>query len=226
MSARERWCRPYTGVTSSRAGTRRAGRGRRARSAGRAAGGIRRRGIWPATGDADDGQWNSALTAARATGAAGGPAGGGAQGPSGRVQHGLSLRPGCCAALRIACRRRPCGPPVTASLPGPCAPHGAVAGQAPPPRGRTRRPTTEPDHLEVPMMTTPIQITGNLTRDPELQARASGRFVARFDVAVNSRRRDPATQQWVDGETTFYPCTAWGEVAQNVAESLTRGARV
>lgn len=75
------------------------------------------------------------------------------------------------------------------------------------------------------MSTTPIQITGNLTRDPDLHFLASGRPVARFDVAVNSRRRTEAGE-WVDGGTTYYPCSAWGELAEHLVESLARGTRV
>lgn len=74
-------------------------------------------------------------------------------------------------------------------------------------------------------MSTPIQITGNLTADPELQYLPNGRAAARFTVAVNSRRRTEAGE-WVDGEPTFYPVTTWGEQGEHVAESLTKGARV
>lgn len=74
-------------------------------------------------------------------------------------------------------------------------------------------------------MSTPIQITGNLTADPEMQYLPNGRAAARFTVAVNSRRRTEAGE-WVDGEPTFYPVTAWGEQGEHVAESLTKGARV
>ena len=55
-------------------------------------------------------------------------------------------------------------------------------------------------------MSTPIQITGNLTADPELQYLPNGRAAARFTVAVSSRRRTEAGE-WVDGEPTFYPVT-------------------
>ncbi|MEJ2870475.1 single-stranded DNA-binding protein [Actinomycetospora sp. OC33-EN08] len=74
-------------------------------------------------------------------------------------------------------------------------------------------------------MSTPIQITGNLTADPELQYLPNGRAAARFTVAVNSRRRTEGGE-WVDGEPTFYPVTTWGEQGEHVAESLTKGARV
>ena len=56
-------------------------------------------------------------------------------------------------------------------------------------------------------MSTPIQITGNLTTVPELQYLPTGRPVARLTVAVNSRRRSEAGE-WVDGETTFFPVSS------------------
>jgi single-strand DNA-binding protein len=74
-------------------------------------------------------------------------------------------------------------------------------------------------------MSTPIQITGNLTTAPELQYLPTGRPVARFTVAVNSRRRSEAGE-WVDGETTFFPVTVWAEQAEHVAQSLAKGSRV
>ena len=74
-------------------------------------------------------------------------------------------------------------------------------------------------------MSTPIQITGNLSTAPELQYLPTGRPVARFTVAVNSRRRSEAGE-WVDGETTFFPVSVWAEQAEHAAESLTKGSRV
>ena len=38
-----------------------------------------------------------------------------------------------------------------------------------------------------------VNITGNLTRDPELRATQSGSQVLSFGVAVNDRRRNPQT---------------------------------
>lgn len=73
---------------------------------------------------------------------------------------------------------------------------------------------------------TAIQLTdAHLTADPKIDFLPDGKAVARFDVAVNSRRRNPQGA-WVDGETSFYPVTAWGRLAENVAESLTKGAHV
>jgi single-strand DNA-binding protein len=70
-----------------------------------------------------------------------------------------------------------------------------------------------------------FQATGNLTTDPELTFTTSGKAVANLTVAVTPRTRN-AAGSWVDGETTFLRGAAWESLAENVAESLTRGARV
>lgn len=69
-------------------------------------------------------------------------------------------------------------------------------------------------------------IVGNTTRDAELRYTSSGRAVCSFGVAVGSRRRNPQTQEWEDGDTSFFDVTAWGTLAENAAESLTKGMRV
>jgi single-strand DNA-binding protein len=73
-----------------------------------------------------------------------------------------------------------------------------------------------------------IQVTfvGNLTSDPELRFTPSGAAVANFTVACTPRTLDKNTNEWKDGETTFLRCQVWRQYAENVAESLTRGARV
>jgi single-strand DNA-binding protein len=75
-------------------------------------------------------------------------------------------------------------------------------------------------------MTTPITIVGNLTADPELRFTPSGKAVTNFTVAVNERVKNPQTQEWEDGEGSFYNCAVWGDAAENAAESLQRGLRV
>ena len=69
-------------------------------------------------------------------------------------------------------------------------------------------------------------ITGNLTADPELKFTAAGRAVASFTIANTPRFPDRATGQWQDGETWFVRCSAWGDLGENIAASLTRGAAV
>ncbi len=70
-----------------------------------------------------------------------------------------------------------------------------------------------------------VTIVGNLTDDPELRYTPNGAAVANFRVAVNRRTQD-ASGQWKDGETSFFRVNVWRTLAENVAESLTRGSRV
>lgn len=70
-----------------------------------------------------------------------------------------------------------------------------------------------------------VVIVGNLTDDPELRYTPNGAAVAKFRVAVNRRYQD-ATGQWKDAETSYFTVNAWRTLAENIAESLTRGSRV
>ena len=71
-----------------------------------------------------------------------------------------------------------------------------------------------------------ITIVGNLTDDPELRYTPNGAAVVKFRVAVNRRYKDDATGQWKDGETSYFTVNAWRSLAENIAETLTRGTRV
>ena len=71
-----------------------------------------------------------------------------------------------------------------------------------------------------------ITVVGNLTADPELRFTPSGAAVANFTVASTPRMFDRQTNEWKDGEALFMRCNVWRQAAENVAESLTRGARV
>jgi single-strand DNA-binding protein len=76
------------------------------------------------------------------------------------------------------------------------------------------------------MEETRITVIGNLTRDPELRFIEKGDAVCRFAIASTPRFRDSGSGEWKDGDPLFLECTAWRALAENVAESLTRGARV
>lgn len=73
---------------------------------------------------------------------------------------------------------------------------------------------------------TPICIVGNLTGDPEMRYTASGAAVANFTVASTPRKFNRQTNEFEDGETLFQRCSVWREMAENVVESLHKGARV
>jgi single-strand DNA-binding protein len=71
-----------------------------------------------------------------------------------------------------------------------------------------------------------ITVIGNLTDDPELRFTPSGAAVAKFRVASTPRVMDRQSGEWKDGEPLFLSCSVWRQMAENVAESLQRGARV
>ena len=70
-----------------------------------------------------------------------------------------------------------------------------------------------------------VNISGNLTRDPELRATASGTQVLSFGVAVNDRRRNPQTGEWED-YPNFVDCTMFGARAEAVNRYLSKGSKV
>ena len=69
-----------------------------------------------------------------------------------------------------------------------------------------------------------VTIVGNVTDDPELRFTPSGLPVANFTVAVNSRVKKG--DQWEDRNDGFFRCSCWRDMAENVAESITKGTRV
>ncbi|MFL6070109.1 MAG: single-stranded DNA-binding protein [Actinomycetes bacterium] len=73
---------------------------------------------------------------------------------------------------------------------------------------------------------TVITVVGNLTDDPELRFTSSGAAVANFTVASTPRFFDKQSNDWKDGDALFLRCSIWRQAAENVAESLTKGARV
>jgi len=73
---------------------------------------------------------------------------------------------------------------------------------------------------------TTLTVIGNLTDDPELRFTPSGAAVAKFRIASTPRFMDKASGEWKDGDPLFLSCTVWRQVAENVAESLSKGSRV
>jgi single-strand DNA-binding protein len=73
---------------------------------------------------------------------------------------------------------------------------------------------------------TTVTVVGNLTDDPELRFTPAGAALCKFRVASTPRVFDRKANEYRDGEPLFLACTAWRDLAEHVAESLTRGARV
>ena len=70
-----------------------------------------------------------------------------------------------------------------------------------------------------------VTLVGNITRDPELRFTPSGQAVATFGLAVNRRWQNRQTSEWEE-QTSFFDVKCWAQMAENVAESVTRGSRV
>jgi single-strand DNA-binding protein len=70
-----------------------------------------------------------------------------------------------------------------------------------------------------------VAITGNLTRDPELRSLPSGTSVCELRVAVNSRRKDGQTGEWVD-KPNYFDVAVWGAQGENCANYLSKGRPV
>ncbi|MGW2582564.1 single-stranded DNA-binding protein [Streptomyces virginiae] len=72
----------------------------------------------------------------------------------------------------------------------------------------------------------PLTVIGNLVEDPELRFTPNGVPVARFTIASTPRTYDREAAAWRDGEPTFMDCTAWRHLAENLAASAGKGARL
>jgi single-strand DNA-binding protein len=68
-----------------------------------------------------------------------------------------------------------------------------------------------------------ITLVGNITRDPELRFTANGRAVASFGIAVG--RRYQVNGEWQE-QTSYFNVTAWGQLGENAAASLSKGTRI
>ena len=70
-----------------------------------------------------------------------------------------------------------------------------------------------------------VTVVGNLTREPELRYTGSGRGMAQFGIAVNRRWQNRQSGEWEE-QVSFFNVTAWGDLGENCAASLTKGSRV
>lgn len=70
-----------------------------------------------------------------------------------------------------------------------------------------------------------VVITGNLTKDPELRSTGGGTSVCELRVAVNSRRKDGQTGEWVD-KPNYFNVVVFGAQGDNCANYLAKGRPV
>jgi single-strand DNA-binding protein len=70
-----------------------------------------------------------------------------------------------------------------------------------------------------------VVISGNLTRDPELRATASGMAVLQMGIAVNDRRKNPQSGEWED-VPNFFDVIVFGSRGESLSRFLSKGSKV
>jgi single-strand DNA-binding protein len=66
-------------------------------------------------------------------------------------------------------------------------------------------------------------VSGRIGRKPELRYTPSGKAATSFSLARQIRRLNPSTNQWEDGELTWYEVSAFDRLAENIAASMDTG---
>ena len=70
-----------------------------------------------------------------------------------------------------------------------------------------------------------VIVMGNLTRDVEVRYLQSGMAVADIGIAVNDKRKNQQTGEWIE-EVTFVDVTLWGRTAEVASEYLSKGSPI
>src|SRR5215207_5756409 len=110
-----------------------------------------------------------------------------------------------------------------AAPPKPAEPLRTLARQPSKPSQKTSR--RELGRLMAATNINRVILTGNLTRDPELRSLPSGTSVCSLRVAVNTRRKDQSSGEWVD-KANYFDVTVWGAQGENCAQYLAKGRPV
>lgn len=70
-----------------------------------------------------------------------------------------------------------------------------------------------------------VSISGNLVRDIELRSTQGGTSIATFTVAVNDRKKDPQSGEWID-VPNYIPCVMFGRRAESIGNFISKGSKV
>lgn len=69
----------------------------------------------------------------------------------------------------------------------------------------------------------PINLQGNVVRDPELRVTPRGDHVVNLTVACNPSHYDKVSGRWVDDPPSFFHVSCWHALADNVHTSVGKG---
>ena len=70
-----------------------------------------------------------------------------------------------------------------------------------------------------------VNLSGNLTRDPEISDNGKGVSILKFGIAVNDRKRNSQTGEWED-YANFIECTLFGNRAEPLSKLMYKGMKV
>ena len=70
-----------------------------------------------------------------------------------------------------------------------------------------------------------VTLVGRLTRDPEVRFTSGGMAIVSLGIAVNGRRKNPASGEWED-KPNFFDVKLFGERGERAAERLQKGTRI
>ena len=70
-----------------------------------------------------------------------------------------------------------------------------------------------------------VNISGNLTRDPETRVTQGGTQILTFGMAVNDRKRNPQSGEWED-VPNYIDCVVFGNRADALSKLLAKGMKV
>ncbi len=71
-----------------------------------------------------------------------------------------------------------------------------------------------------------LTVIGNLVADPEPRVSQSGKAWVTFRIASTPRVKDRQSGEYVDGEALWLGCRAFGDLADHITRSLSKGVRV
>lgn len=85
----------------------------------------------------------------------------------------------------------------------------------------------KPADVEGIRLSTPVTLmNARFTRDPELMFSGAGKQIAKFSVVTSRRTFNKTSNEWEETDTSFWDCTAFDRLAENVLESCTKGTLV
>ncbi len=71
-----------------------------------------------------------------------------------------------------------------------------------------------------------LTVGANLVADPETRQTQDGKTVARVRLAISQRKFNQQTKQWEDGESIFINAVGFGDLADHMVSTLSKGMRV